>query len=70
MIPIIVLIVVINTLFHVFLDRFFQWYSGNTSMGRRIFMIFMLVPPLSIVVSLTLLTLGSLLYIAEKIRKK
>ena len=70
MIPIIALIVVLNTMFHIFLNRFFEWYDSKATIGRRIFMVLMLIPPLSIAVSLFLIVLGSFLHIAEKIRKK
>jgi hypothetical protein len=70
MIPTILVLLAFNILCHIFLNRFFAWYDASASKGRKIFLIFMLIPPLSIVVSLSLIILGSILHISEKIRKK
>jgi hypothetical protein len=70
MTQLIVTLTIFNVLFHVFLDRFFNWYDASSTNGRKFFMIFMLIPPLSVVVALFLITLGSFLHLIEKIKKK
>lgn len=71
------LVILLNLLAHVFLMRFFKWYSEDTHINKsgkplktRILSFVLLVPPLALATAVFLIGLGLILQVFERVKRK